>query len=136
MTEIYTLLDYDLLDIRLSESLSKLELSLIWSEYDESRVSIELTGLVYLKLGKLEADFIKLRDIFPFFVEKLIIHETKDFDFLTSFMDVYTLSKCEKGMRNFYCLKLRCIEMTMEAVGFNVVINDKNGRTVYGLTTE
>jgi hypothetical protein len=136
MTEIYKLVDYDLLDIRLGESLSKLELSLIWSDYDESRVTVELKSLVYLRLGKIEADFKKQRYIFPFFVENLTIYETRDINLLTSFMDARTLSECEKEMRNFYYLKLQCVELDMDAVGFNVVINDKEGLTMFGIMSD
>ena len=121
MKEIYKFIEYDLIDIQISDSMSGLSLILIWSEYEESRITIKLDDLVYLKIQKPSSRGGSKKRGFPFFIEKAIISES-------SYEDIrQIILSGSLGMDEMagiiYHVRIECIEMVMEAVGVYLYVD-------------
>lgn len=129
MNEILKLIEYDLLDIKLTDNISNLELHLIWSEDEGSRLILNLNQLSYLDIKKLASRKEKNQRQFPFFVEKLLLNESAVSNNAPPIQITQDdISSDEK----IFHLKVLCIEMIMEATCLGVVINDNKGSRSYG----
>jgi hypothetical protein len=133
MNEIYRLHDYDLIDIGFSENMSRLVMLLIWSEYDESRVIIEINELIHVTVKKLSSRGGKNRREFPFFIERIVLSETSYTNETIRQMILPESLGADEITHNLYHLRVECVEMLMEAVGLHVAVHDSHG-TIFNAT--
>jgi hypothetical protein len=132
MTEIYKLIEYDLLDVRLTNDCSRLELSIIWSIYEVSRIGLVLDNLVYFHSNRLADEKGKGVEGFPYFMGKLEVMEFATAESLTVVQLHPQVLRPEDEQDKLYYLNLECCKMDIQAVGFSFAIQDFKGSVARG----
>jgi hypothetical protein len=132
MTEIYKLIEYDLLDVRLTNDCSRLELSIIWSIYEVSRIGLVLDNLVYFHSNRLADEKGKGVEGFPYFMGKLEVMEFATAESLTVVQLHPQVLRLEDEQDKLYYLNLECRKIDIQAVGFSFAIQDFKGLVARG----